>query len=244
MHSLKTTELLLTCMAWTDALFRPLRNPRDASWAAVWALRARHGSQGLPYRSEGGMADSRALTQAVEAGWIRRFRGERKTKGVALTMPGLTEAWKLLSIPQDDAIVIAREVARRGPGWVAEVALNNGRGWGDGHHQELDLLERFYRPALAARWIESHCDSCSRVGYRCTPAGFEAMKSHPADAEPMPDPPPANRAAIETYCRSFVEAASWLESKSAITVDCRGELGEIPLSAAVWASSLAGRALA
>src|SRR4051794_7530420 len=118
-----THTILIESLAAAAALHEPLRDPEAKYWAATWVLRRHFGEVGLPYRGRGDREHERALARAVGAGLVIRSRGVRKTLGVRLTRAGLARAWELVGVGADDALVVAREVARRGPGgrWVAEV---------------------------------------------------------------------------------------------------------------------------
>jgi hypothetical protein len=79
-----------------------------------------------------------------------------KTIAVRLTPAGLDETWRLIGRSRDEALIMTRTIAQLAPGaqWVRETRLNEGRGWGDGCHGELKLVQVQLRPALVLGWID------------------------------------------------------------------------------------------
>lgn len=234
-------QILVESLAFADALFEPIRDPMVEYWAAVWVLRWRYAERGLPYRGGGSKDSERALTELVKAGLVVRRRAVQKTIGIRLTPSGLAEAWRLIGVGPDDALVVTREVHRLGSGrrWVPEVRFNQGRGWGDGHQADLKSVCRFHLPALTAGWIESQCDSFGRVGFRTTRGGLDAMveaeTSFSSDVNAGHSrPPEAAPDVVELYVGSYAESIAWLNAQTDVSVDSRGEIGNLPLPTSAW----------
>jgi hypothetical protein len=115
---------------------------------------------------------------------------------------------------------------------------DGGVGWGDGRQDELKAVQNFHAPALVAQWIETNSDVCGRVGYRTTEAGLAVLagsKTAPSpNGKACLEPPEPDQECFEVYSRCYRESIAWLSGQSAVSVDGRGAVGEIPLSAAVW----------
>jgi hypothetical protein len=208
-------------------------------WAAIWVLRWRFSSEGLPWRGGGDKAHERALTEAARAGWLVRRRASRKTIGVLLTPAGMSEGWRLVGIPGDAAARALQDVNRLGRGhqWVPEISFTRGnRGWGDAHGAELRALAIRFSPGLTLGWIESNCDTAGRVGYRVSDIGKTILaKGHaPANGKATRKPPP-DPAALRCYERSYLESISWLNAQTRKSVGRPGEIGPCPLNTEVWA---------
>jgi hypothetical protein len=230
--------MLIECLAFVHALFEPIRDPFAPSWAAIFRLRERYPLEGLPWRGGGEKEVERTLSGLVKGGLIVRHRAVRKTVGARLTEAGLAQAWKLLGIPADQASTVLREVNQLAPKgrWLAETRLNRGRGWGDGHQQELKMVVAFNLPALVMGWIESLSDVRGRVGYKVTAEGLRTLRAARGKGSgkkeaPVPDPRPE---VMKLYIATYRESLSWLDSRDEIAVDERGEIGPCPLSASTW----------
>jgi hypothetical protein len=219
--------ILIDALGMADALWLPMRDPFAESWAAVWTLRRRYGTQGLPYRGGGSKESERALTACVNGGLVVRRRAARKTTGLRLTRKGLESAWSLTGDhPAGDVIVLDRclELAPAGT-WIPEVAFNGGRGWGDGHARELMRIEHAHLNALTAGLVESNCLMHGQVCYRVV-----AERPEGADEAIERDWPEADPEALEAYGRAFREALTWLGAQTNVSVGARGEIGELYLA--------------
>jgi hypothetical protein len=237
-------EIMVEYLAFADALWEPIREPMSVWWSATWVLRWEYGEKGLPWRAGGSKDLERGLSLCVKAGWLMRRRANRKTTAVVLTLAGMQEAWRLMGISPGHARLVLEEVARKsGPErrWVPEIEFNEGRGWGDGRHQELKLITAFHAPALTAQWIESQCDHYGRVGYRPTERGIGYLAELQAHVSgngkvhtPDPDPPEPDPEIVDLYGRTYRQSIMWLNAQDAVSVGRRGEIGNIPLPVSAW----------
>lgn len=237
-------NLLIRICAERDALFVPLRDPRAAHWSAVWEMRRTCRATGLPWRSNerSGSAASKAAERSLRAlersGLLVRLAPRAsKTLNIRLSDEGDETARELTGRETvSDAIETIREIDRltktrpyrelkwRGIGLLPEIALNEGRGWGDGNSAELIGVEDRVLPALSRGWAVSNCDSVGHVYYMLTDAGRTAIKTFrprpPVEREqPLED-------GIELY-RSFMGDA--LQQLRSLFGDDRQELSELPL---------------
>jgi hypothetical protein len=101
------------------------------------------------------------------------------------------------------------------------------------------------RPALARQWVESNCDLYNRVGYRVTGAGLAALAGPVAapeggNGQHGADSPAPDDAAFDVYSDAYKDMILWLDSQTNVSVDARGEIGEIPLSTAEWEEQVHG----
>lgn len=225
---------MLSTYAQLFAVFEPLRDCKSLYWSAVWALRTSYSAQGLPYRGAGTMEYARSLDRCTNNGWLIRKRGRTRTTGVLFTPSGLKEAEKLLGIDANTASVVTEEVIRLGGGerWVRETEFNGNRGWGDGHQEELRLIAFTHGPALLRGWVESHCDTCGRVGYRVTRTGLKA----PAPSTDYPDETlEPDGPAFDAFHRAYGDSILWLNSLGDDVNSRERELGQTPLGTSVWA---------
>jgi hypothetical protein len=234
-------RLLVAALAQLDAVYEPIRDPQFPAWSSVWQLRWSCAAAGLPYRAGGSKEAERILTEAVAAGFVQRRRARSKTTGIQLTTDGLLTAWTLTGTSADAPLVATREVDRLAEytegAWVRETSFNHARGWGDGCSEELKAVFHWLLPALVAGWVKSNCDMLGRVGYQVTPEGREAMYT----LAPAPDedevpiaPPEASPEVVQEYLSTYREATFWCDSLRPGSVGPRSEIGELPLSAAVW----------
>jgi hypothetical protein len=232
-------QLIVGLLAQADSVFEPLRDPKSSTWAATHVLRSGYAARGLPWRGGGSKEAQRDLAEAAAIDLVVRRKGRSRTVGVKLTRAGLDRAWRLVGVDPADALAVVREVDRLAPLgiWVRETRFSNGMGWGDGNEAELAEVARFHRPALAAGWIESNSDARRHVAYRTTKAGRAALAA-PAEATgPEPDAP--SKEAGDIYARVYAETIMWLDSITPESVGAaKLELGELPLSCAVWATAL------
>jgi hypothetical protein len=234
-------QILVQCLAQVDALWEPLRVPMAESWAAVWVVRWDYRKKGLPWRAGGEKEAERGLTALVGAGLLQRRRAARKTTGVKVTPRGFCEGWRLVGVAPDAALELTRRVHQLGAGgrWVRETSFTGGMGWGDGNVEALKHAVVLMRPALARRWVESHCDLYNRVGYRVTGAGLAALAapveaSEGGNGRHGADPPAPDDAAFDVYNDAYKDMIMWLDSQTNVSVGARGEIGPAPLSTAEW----------
>jgi hypothetical protein len=118
--------------------------------------------------------------------------------------------------------------------------LNEGRGWGDGCEGELKKVIARLRPALLLGWVESNCDVHGQVAYCVTELGqaalYKAALAHSGNGQSdhAAEPPEPDDDALEAYNIAYTDMIIWLDAQTNLSVDARGEIGEIPLSCAVW----------
>ena len=218
--------LLARLLGECHALFVPLRNPFADHWPAVWEARRLYPRNGLPWRAGGSKEQARALTSLVGAGLVRRVRGKEKTVGVIVTKEGILRGGDLVGFGRNEAECFTAELLKYGPvgHWVPEVALNNGRGWGDGNQNELVVIEDTGLQALALGYVTSNCDVRGRIFYRVTPAGWAAVQVWDGSVR---EPPEASQDAVESYRDGFETCLGRLHSLPRLA----REIGEIPLPA-------------
>jgi hypothetical protein len=226
---------LVQLLAKQDALFVALRDPRASYWAAVWAARWGFQREGMPYESGGRDAAEWKRLQRVkdalaERGFLSQIRRGRRTAAVQLTDAGDDTARMLSAMPLSKLAFLERlsRLARHAQtsidGWIPEVLLNEGRGWGDGHSKELALVIDEALPALARGWAESNCNLHGNVYYRLTDSG-RAIAAEPSKATHAADVLPfAN--GVELYFERTKAELSTLHAGPFVT----REIGAIPLS--------------
>jgi hypothetical protein len=107
--------------------------------------------------------------------------------------------------------------------WVPEIALNDGRGWGDGCSRELTFVESLLLPALIRGVAESRSTIRGHVYYRRTAAVPDFPPSE--EVEPVPE--------LAKYCLDELTAV-----RSRILGSDPGSLGlgEIPLPCSMHGS--------
>ena len=227
---------LVQIKARQDALFRPLRRPGENGWAHAWIARRRYHTTGMAWRSRAtDPAEAKEAERTIKAlsrhALLRRFQPRAlKTLYVNLTPLGDAVAGAMLGWDcVADARIFCAELHRlttdadKPPTcWVREVALNDGRGWGDGNSSELFAVEVTALAALSRLWAESNSDAHGHVYYRLTPAGVRAVE----DPEPSPTiiEPLENGEAI--YWDEFDAAIQDAQSLKEQSRD----IGEVPLS--------------
>ncbi len=177
------TTTLARTLAAQDALHLPVRNPDMACWAAIHQARADFRQQGLPWRSRSGSDAEAKLAERTIAtltarGLLRRHRARTKTTALSLTPCGDATARALCDLqPIDTALTALPTLANHQvasvdhEGWVREIDLNGGRGWGDDQGPSLLLVALALAPLTARGFVESNCDRDGRAYYRLTPAG-------------------------------------------------------------------------
>jgi hypothetical protein len=228
--------ILIDSLAGKTALFEPMRDFSARYWPAVWSLRERYNTRGLPWHGSGDKAAERALAALVRRRLVLQRRA-LKTVAIRLSTEGVTEAFRLLGIGRADALAAAREVAGCGPvdSWIPETALNNGRGWGDGHHAELKTVWNRLAPATALGWLESHTDTQGHVGYRVTKSGLAEIARPTSEADQTDEPAPE---ALDHFEVAYGRWIAWFNGLDAAAVGARGDIGAIPLPATVWAATV------
>lgn len=223
---------LIQVLGWTDALFWPAREYKVRSWAHIHRARWRYHTQGVPWRSQAKgdnaieQARSRAIKSLSQHGMLTLVRAKGKgtrVSHVRLTDEGEQAAGALLGTDREyGAIVFCQEARRLTQGeriWIPEIAFNEGRGWGDGHNQELAVIARTADSALMRGLAVSNCDTTGHVGYCLTEAGMACDDEREETIYDEPD-----RALLELYEESFEEAiAEWRAKDERLQ-----EIGEIP----------------
>ncbi|WP_347244558.1 hypothetical protein [Thermogutta sp.] len=228
--------LLAQLLGECHALWLPLRQPMATYWAAIWELRWHYARRGFPWYAGGSKELARALTALVRAGLVRRCRGREKTIGVILTAKGIRQGGLLAGFGADDAECFTAEVLKHGPAgaWIPEIALNDGKGWGDGRQAELQVVEITALQALSLGYAEANCDVYGRVGYRVTTAGVVAVQAWDGTlSEPAPE-------GLEAYLEAYQEGFSAGLARLQALPRLDREIGEIPLPVAAWYHAFAG----
>ncbi len=223
--SVDAVRVLVRLLGQLHALWVPMREPDRPYWAAVWELRRHYRRKGLPWRAGGQKAAERLLTALADAGLVRPVCVGRRTVATILTPEGMTAAGKLIGVGPMAAVSFAATLERFRPmgQWVPEVLLNDGRGWGDGHHQELAAIEDVALPALAAGYVEANCARGGQVAYRVLPAGAEAVLAWDGSEA---DDPVADQEAVAAYDSAMAVGLGWLRSLPRLP----REIGKLPLS--------------
>jgi DNA-binding MarR family transcriptional regulator len=192
-------KALVGLLADQDAIFVPPRDPDREGWITTWQLRWNYDSEGMPWRASGrdAKAKERLLSSLVGPGYVTRCTRSVKTTRVKLTPRGDAIARALAARPNvPEAIEMLaqiRELCRkRRKTWLAEIALNEGRGWGDGHHEELQRVEDDLLPSLVRRWVDCNATTRRAVFYSLTDTGRNVLAGendqHIPDELPEPWP--------------------------------------------------------
>lgn len=221
-------RLLTRVLAATDAMFLPLRgcdwqHPRPAAVAIARAAFRDRG--GVVIHSPGTPAErkraERLIASCTEAGMLiarQRYRGQflrlaDDSEDFVRQLCGLPGLW--LSFE-----TVRRHVRDE---WTPEIALNDGRGWGDGHGSELSFIESLMLPALVRGVAESRSTIRGHVCYRRV-APVPEFFADTEEVEPSP-----------TLARFYVDELR--AARSAISTAPTGvfELGELPLPVSMGA---------
>jgi DNA-binding transcriptional ArsR family regulator len=235
---MKTTSeakaLLVRVLAESDAVWLPIR---QSEWehsrpaAIYFAREAFRANRGVIVAAPGSDAErkaaERAITALVQAGYLKA-RHRARGRYLRLTDEAEDRLRQLCGLP---GLWLAYEAVRRhvGPTWTPEIALNGGRGWGDGHGRELVFVELLLLPALIRGIVVAGSDVYGRVYYR-------RIADAPSWSEPVEDIEP-----------DFALAALYHEETKAarqriLATDVGSlELGELPLPCAMgditWATN-------
>lgn len=222
----ESPELLLCqLLGELHALWLPLRDPGSPCWAAIWSLRWQYPRRGLPWRGGGSKEQSAMLSQLTRSGLARRSRSDReRTVGAILTSRGIRAAAALCGFGACDAEVFASELLRRRPAgsWVPEIALSDGRGWGDKRSDELTTIEHAGLQALSLSYVVSNATLYGHVYYKLTQAGEAGLRKWDGCVGELPEP---IAGALEAYSEGFSTCLGRLQSMPRLD----REIGEIPL---------------
>jgi hypothetical protein len=183
--------LLVRVLAATDAAWLPIRQAEwDSGPAAIFAARkAYRANRGvivtIPGSDAARKAGEREITALVQAGHLKA-RHRARGRFLRLTDEAEDRLRQLCALP---GLWLAFETVRRhvGPTWTPETALNDGRGWGDGHSQELAFIEELMLPALIRGIVVSGSTVHGNVYYKLQVASIPSWEEPVEDVEPDPE---------------------------------------------------------
>lgn len=221
-------RLLVRVMAAGDAVFRPMRraeweHPRPAAIRSAQDAFRRAG--GVIVSAPGTAAErksaERLADSLIHAGYLkarRRGRGRflrlgDEAEDCVRQLCGLPGLWLCFETVR----LYVREE------WTPEVAINDGRGWGDGHSQELAFVELLMLPALVRGVAVSGSDLQGHVYYRRV-ADVPTWPTPTEDREPLPE-----------LARYYGEEAAAARERVVMADVGSLELGELPLPCAMGA---------
>jgi hypothetical protein len=163
--------LLVRVLAATDAIWLPLRQQEwehSRPAAIYFARKAFRTNRGVIVAAPGADAVRKAAERQtdalVQAGYLRA-RQRARGRYLRLTDEAEDRLRQLCGLP---GLWLSYETVRRyvGPTWTPEIALNDGRGWGDGYSQELVFVEELMLPALIRGVVESGSTIYGHTFYR------------------------------------------------------------------------------
>lgn len=211
----ESLQLLVRLVAQVDALWIPLRDPREPCWAYIWELRRAFETTGIKWHAGGSesirKSAERQLRELSSARLVKPFRSGGRASSVALTYRGDAIARALANLrPLGMAIELVQEVhtlrchpqssADTERPWVPETLLNYhtpGGGWGDGRESELvDVVHRTALPQ-ALGWLDGMCDTRRHVFYRLAEDGL-SIATGEAQPPAMPTDLPERQEWAET----------------------------------------------
>jgi hypothetical protein len=220
-------RLLGRVLAATDALFLPLRASewRHPSSATVMSGRDAFRCNGVSVSFPGGAAErkraERLTDHCIHAGYLTA-RSRVRGRFLLLTDDAEDCVRQLCGLP---GLWLAFETVRQyvRDEWTPEIALNDGRGWGDDHSSELAFVEALLLPALVRGVAESRSTIRGHVYYRRV-ADVPDFPP-PEEVEPMSE-------LAKLYCDELVTTRSHVLMRDVGSL----ELGEIPLPVAMSAA--------
>ena len=205
-----TDSILVSLVAATDAIWLPSRechgggNGVNAAVTNCHELRKQFGEFGLSLASgettdAGRKQKQRAVDDMSSKSLLTIAKpGLTKTIFVKLTegayghirqqcgLPGSGVGFRTLELVAEHSkrpATVMQDI------WIPETKLNGGRGWGDGHQNELFDVAQRALPALVAGWLTTNCDSSRRVYYNVTATGWRLLddgwKPDPIDIAPL-----------------------------------------------------------
>ena len=218
--------LLVRTLAATDAVWWPIRqsewkHPRPA--AVYFARKAYRDNRGVIVAAPGTDAARKAAERQtdamIQAGYLearRRARG----RYLRLTDEAEDRVRQLCGLP---GLWLSFEAVRRHVrlDWTPETALNNGRGWGDGHNQELAFVELLMLPSLIRGVVVSTTTVRGHVFYKRI-----------ADVPDWPEPAEDIEPEIE-LARLYHEETKAVRERILATDIGSLEIGELPLPCSV-----------
>lgn len=231
-------SVLVGILAATDAIWLPLRDWTAPRPANTYAARRSFAAGGVPWASAetteaGRKRSQRCLEELVAAGLVVGRKPKRaKTLSVRLSDAADHAARRLCGLADEEGgVATLREVGGRSERraelltdvWVPETALNDGRGWGDHHQEELATVEQMALPALVRGWLDSRADSEGRVYYAVTARGWKLIDANREAQEPHSED--GSPAALDLYQDRIAAALARLGTAE----PPRGDIGEIPL---------------
>jgi len=215
--------LLVRTLAATDAVWWPIRqsewvHPRPA--AVYFARKAYRDNRGVIVAAPGTDAARKAAERQtdamIQAGYLKARRRARG-RYLRLTDEAEDRVRQLCGLP---GLWLSFEAVRRHVrlDWTPETALNNGRGWGDGHSQELAFVELLMLPSLARGVVVSASTVRGHVFYRRT-----------ADVPDWPPPPAEGIEPEIELARLYHEETKAVRERILATDVGSLEIGELPL---------------
>jgi hypothetical protein len=172
-------RVLIRLVAEQDAVFWPSRFDGSPWWPHKWMLQWNYRERGLSWRSRersaaGAKQSERSLNTLVDMNFVHVFRPRTKSLQFVLTDTGDSFGRALSNCNgPDDGIATVNELyrLRKKSTWIPEIALNDERGWGDGHSEELATIARLAVPALVAGTVQCNSDCQRHVSYKLTERG-------------------------------------------------------------------------
>jgi hypothetical protein len=214
--------LLIRVLAATDAVWLPIRR---SEWehsrpAAIHFARAScRSNRGVIVAAPGADAVRKSAERwtdaMIQAGYLKARRRARG-RYLRLTDEAEDRVRQLCGLP---GLWLSFEAARRHvrPDWTPETALNNGRGWGDGHSQELAFVELLMLPSLIRGVVVSASTVRGHVFYKRI-----------ADVPDWPEPAEDIEPEIE-LAKLYHEEAKVVRERILATDVGSLEIGELPL---------------
>jgi hypothetical protein len=190
-NAFEAKALLVRVLAESNAPWLPLRQPEwehSRPAAVYFARKAFRANRGVIVTVPGSDATRKAaereITALVRAGYLKARRRARG-RYLRLTDSAEDRLRQLCGLP---GLWLSYETARRhvGPTWTPETALNDGRGWGDGHSQELAFIEELMLPALIRGIVVSGSTLYGHTFYRLA-ASVPDWPEPVEDIEPDPE---------------------------------------------------------
>jgi len=196
------TNLLVSVLASTDALWLPCRDPRSNAWVNTHLARTsyRAGLGGCWRPLQGATEQQRKQRQraldamSADGLLVLARRRESRLVGATLTPVGEAMARALCGLPGSEAAVASEDELRRlGDSefaavegrWISERGLAR-QNYGD-DTSEFVLVENMLLPSLVAGRVESLSDSLGRCWYMLTDDGTPNVPPEPTDVEPWCD---------------------------------------------------------
>jgi hypothetical protein len=227
--------VLIRILAETDALFRPLRDPRSPNWRTVCGMRVCYASAGLPWHVGGADAERKAGQRELDELRAARLAVTTatadRTSHVKLTARGDAVARRLADLPGlPEAVDTCRlmdslrnDDDSAAPGstddhaddrpYLAETCFADGRrGWNPGESNFLPpVMDQMALPAVLG-WVQSNGDAGRHVRFRLTPRGLSVARGEhvPRSFRGLPS---WERWAFDAYENAFDSALKDLRGK-------------------------------